>query len=75
MRVRVLVIAAVAGLTVAGCFRISTTVSGAASVEDLAAENAYVALYMQHVTQVASDLQAFAASGNNPGVCNIGGTN
>ena len=74
MRARLLVMAALASLTIAGCFRISTTVNGAASVEDLAAENAYIAIYMQHMTQVASDLQAFAASGNNPGVCNIGGT-
>ena len=74
MRARALLLATFASLTLAGCLRVSTTVSGAASVEDLAAENAYIALYMQHMTHVASDLQVFAASGNNPGVCNKGGT-
>jgi hypothetical protein len=74
IRGRLVVGAAIAALALAGCLRVSTTVSGAASVEDLAAENAYIAIYMQHMTQVASDLQVFAATGNNPGVCNIGGT-
>ena len=52
-------------------FGVSTT--GAASVEDLEAENAYIALYMDHMTQLAEDLKVFAQSGDNPGPCNKGG--
>jgi uncharacterized protein YceK len=61
-------------LTLSGCATISVHTTGAASVDDLNAENAYVAVYMDHVTVLSRDLLPFAASGSNPGVCNKGGT-
>ena len=68
------------GLTVvllmilAGCVTVGVHTTGAASVDDLKAENAYVAVYMDHMTVLSRDLLPFAASGSNPGVCNKGGT-
>jgi hypothetical protein len=56
-----------------GCVSFSVNTTGAASVEDLEAENAYIAVYMDHMTQLAGDLKAFAPSGDNPGPCNKGG--
>jgi hypothetical protein len=62
-------------VTLAGCvsFSVRTTTTGAASVEDLQAENAYVAVYMDHMTKLRTSNKAFAPSGANPGVCNKGG--
>jgi hypothetical protein len=56
-----------------GCVSFSVSTTGAASVEELEAENAYVAVYMTHMTRLAEDLKAFAPSGDNPGPCNKGG--
>ena len=56
-----------------GCVSFSVSTTGAASAEDLAAENAYVALYMDHMTRYAEDLKAFAVNGDSPGPCNKGG--
>jgi len=56
-------------LTFAGCFSVEVHTSGAASVDDLAAENAYIAVYMQHMTQLGEDLKVFLPSGSNPGPC------
>ena len=61
-------------MSLAGCATISIHTTGAGSVDDLNAENAYVAVYMDHMTVLSHDLLAFAASGSDPGVCNKGGT-
>ncbi len=61
-------------MTLAGCATITVHTTGAASVDDLNAENAYVTVYMDHMTVLSRDLLQFAASGSNPGVCNKGGT-
>lgn len=60
-------------VAVGGCISIKTT--GADTVGDFGAEAQYNAVYAEHMTVVARDNQAFAASGSNPGVCNKGGTN
>jgi len=57
----------------AGCVSFGVTTTGAASVEDLAAENAYIALYMDHMARVHEDLKVYLPSGDNPGPCNKGG--
>jgi hypothetical protein len=64
---------AVVLLALAGCMSFSVKTTGAASVDDLNAENAYIALYMDHMTTYSSDLKAFQRSGNDPGPCNKGG--
>ena len=61
-------------MTLAGCVTVGVRTTGAASVEDLNAENDYVAVYMDQMTALSRDMQPFAASGGNPGVCNKGGT-
>ena len=58
---------------VTGCVSFTVSTTGAASVEDLAAENAYVAVYMTQMTQLAEVNKAFAPSSGNPGPCNKGG--
>jgi hypothetical protein len=65
-----LTIAVVASL--AGCVSVKAT--GAASVEDFQAEQAYGAVYAAQMTKVAADLVAFKPSGANLGVCDKGGT-
>jgi hypothetical protein len=61
-------------MTLTGCVTVGVHTTGAGSVDDLNAENAYVAVYMDHMTVTSRDLQQFAANGSNPGVCNKGGT-
>jgi hypothetical protein len=61
-------------LTLAGCVTVGVHTTGAGSADDLKAENAYIAVYMDHMTVLSRDLLPFAASGSNPGVCNKGGT-
>ena len=61
-------------MTLAGCVTVGVHTTGAASVDELKAENAYVAVYMDHMTVLSRDWLPFAASGSNPGVCNKGGT-
>jgi hypothetical protein len=63
----------VALLALSGCVTLGVKTTGAASDEDLGAENAYIALYMDHMTRVAADIKVFAPSGSNPGPCNKGG--
>jgi hypothetical protein len=58
----------------AGCVTVGVHTTGAVSVDDLNAENAYVAVYMDHMTVLSRDLLQFAPNGSNPGVCNKGGT-
>jgi hypothetical protein len=60
-------------VALSGCMSHSVKTTGAASLEDLNAENAYVAVYMDHMTKYASDLHAFLPSGSDPGPCNKGG--
>lgn len=69
----VVVLAALVALALGGCVTFGVKTTGAASVEDLAAEDAYLALYMDHMTRVAAVVEAFAPSGSNPGPCNKGG--
>jgi hypothetical protein len=61
-------------VTLTGCVTVGVHTTGAASVDDLKAENAYVAVYMDHMTALSRDMLLFAASDSNPGVCNKGGT-
>lgn len=61
-------------MTLGGCVTVGVSTTGAGSVEDLKAESDYIAVYMGQVTALSRDLQLFAASGSNPGVCNKGGT-
>lgn len=70
----VAILASILLVTLAGCISFSVKTSGAASVEDLQAENAYVAVYMEHMTKYAADVKVFVPSGTNPGPCNKGGT-
>ena len=66
--------ALVLSLPLAACVSFSVTTTGAASVDDLAAENAYIAVYMDHMTKLAEDNKAFAPTASNPGPCNKGGS-
>jgi len=47
---------------------------GAATVEDVQAEEQYKAVYGEQITIVHEDLQVFLPSASGPGVCNTGGT-
>lgn len=67
-------VAVLLSTTLAACVSFSVTTTGAVSVDDLAAENAYVALYMDHMTRLAEDWKAFAPTADNPGPCNKGGS-
>ena len=59
-------------LALAGC--VSVRITGAASVGDLQAEDAYIAAYMKGLTALQADFRRYAPSGSQPGVCNKGGT-
>lgn len=61
-------------VVLAACVSFSVKSIGAASIEDLQAENAYVALYMDHMTRYAADVKVFAPTDSNPGPCNKGGS-
>jgi hypothetical protein len=61
----------VALVAVAGCISVRT--SGAASVDDLAAEEQYKAVYAAQMTSFEQALQAFAPTSSSPGACNKGG--
>jgi hypothetical protein len=67
---------AVIALLAAGCGSISIGLRtfGAATVEDLQAEENYKSVYAEQIGRLHSDIVAFAASGSNPGVCNVGGS-
>ena len=58
----------------AGGCSLSVRTIGADSVEDFQAEEAYKSVYAEQMARVEIDLQLFAASGSNPGVCNSGGS-
>jgi hypothetical protein len=47
---------------------------GAATVEDVQAEEQYKAVYGEQMAIVHEDLQVFLPSASGPGVCNVGGT-
>ena len=59
-------------IAVGGCITVQTT--GAASVQDLQAENLYRAVYGEQMSRIRTDNLLFQATAANPGVCNKGGT-
>ena len=59
-------------VVVAGCLSVRTT--GASSVEDLQAEDAYNATYAKHITKLHADSVILQPTTTTPGVCNRGGT-
>lgn len=59
---------------VGGCISFSTKTTGAATIEDLQAEENYKAVYAMQMANVQAQMALFAPSGSNPGVCNVGGT-
>ena len=62
---------------IAGCganVGVSMRTFGAATVEDLRAEENYKAVYATQVAQLHLNLQPFYPSGSDPGVCNRGGS-
>ena len=65
---------ALMALAVSGCVSFGIRTTGAASIDDLNAENAYVATYMDQMTRLHRDFQAFQPADGNPGVCNKGGS-
>ena len=72
-RVRAAIVATLI-VALAGCsVSVSTKTFGAATVDDLQAEMAYIAVYTDQMTTFASDSNVFAPSGSNPGPCNKGG--
>jgi hypothetical protein len=66
--------AAMLSTVLGACLSFSVSSTGAESVDDLAAENAYVALYMEHMTKLAEDNKLFAPTADSPGPCNKGGS-
>jgi hypothetical protein len=64
---------AIATLTLAGCVSMRVETTGAASIEDLSHENAYIAVYTEQMTNLGAGFAAFRPSEANPGVCNKGG--
>lgn len=72
-----LAIAATAAVTMSvlvGCMSVGIRTTGAGSVGDLKAEDAYLRVYIDHMSALKRDFEVFAASGSDPGVCNKGGT-
>jgi hypothetical protein len=59
------------GLAIAGCVTVRTT--GAASAEDLQAEDRYKADYASQMAKLETDLKLFAPTASAAGVCNVGG--
>lgn len=53
---------------------VSTRVTGAATIDDLRAEDQYKQVYAQSMATFQADVQPLVATGTNPGVCNKGGT-
>jgi hypothetical protein len=64
------------GVLVAGCVnvRVETRTFGVASIDELQAEVAYNNVYNLQMSKLAEQIKLFAASGGNPGVCNVGGS-
>jgi hypothetical protein len=59
-------------IAIGGCVSLRTT--GAASVQDLQAEDGYKAVYAERMTKVLTDIMVFQPTTTTPGVCNKGGT-
>ena len=59
---------------VVACVSVSVKTTGAASIEDLQAEENFKGLWAEHMNTFHQALQLFAPAGSNPGVCNKGGT-
>jgi hypothetical protein len=56
----------------AACVSVKTT--GAATVEDLQAEERFKTVWAEQMSSFHQALQLFATTGSNPGVCNKGGS-
>lgn len=69
-----LISAGLLAVTLMGCLSFGIKTSGAATVEDLAAENNYKATYAQTAAVIASDEEPMKPTASSPGVCNKGGT-
>ena len=61
-------------VSIGGCVTVTTRTTGAASIEDLHAEDQYKQVYAAQMANIEGGLALLAASGSNPGVCNAGGT-
>jgi hypothetical protein len=59
-------------LALGGC--VTTRTTGAATVDDLRAEDQYKQVYARQMANVQAGNALLAANGANPGVCNAGGT-
>lgn len=59
-------------IAISGC--VSVRPIGAASIEDLQAEDRYKAVYAEQMTRIRTDTLMFAPTSANPGVCNKGGS-
>jgi hypothetical protein len=59
-------------IAIGGCVSVRTT--GAASIQDMQAEDAYKAVYAEQMTRVRTDNVAFQPTSSSPGVCNKGGS-
>jgi hypothetical protein len=59
---------------VVACVSVSVKTTGAATVEDLQAEENFKGLWAGQINSLHQALQLFAPAGSNPGVCNKGGT-
>jgi hypothetical protein len=57
-----------------GCVTVTTRTTGAATIDDLRAEDQYKQVYAQQMANVQVGLALLAPNGSNPGVCNAGGT-
>jgi hypothetical protein len=66
------VAALLAVLVLGGC--VTTRTTGAATVDDLRAEDQYKQVYALQMANLQAGNALLAASGVNPGVCNAGGT-
>jgi hypothetical protein len=59
-------------IAISGCVSVRTT--GAASVQDLQAEDGYKAVYAERMTRLQADSLVLQPTTTTPGVCNKGGT-
>jgi hypothetical protein len=59
-------------IAIGGCVSVRTT--GAATIQDLQAEDGYKAVYAERMTKIQTDGLVFQPTTTTPGVCNKGGT-
>lgn len=65
---------AVCLVAISGCASVSLRTTGADTVADLQAEDAYKATYAEQMAKVKVANQLLAPTASNPGVCNVGGS-